>query len=326
MQTIRRFIAALVAVPVMSLLLPVGAAAQSVNPPPAVDGLDYSPWAGVRYALEHPGSPVPGTDEDCRPAPEHPRPVVLLHGTMMNGLNTWSTIAPALAAEGYCVFAPTYGADELLPAIGGVRRIAGDAGPEVAAYVDEVKRRTGASQVDLVGHSLGAPVAAYVAKVLRPGDIRTVVSVAGYWMRPGTTTVSNWPVMRPLGESGLLQQAIKMSPAQSGVDLVRPSEVIDDIWAGGSPYLDGVRYRSIASTADEVFPPGVGFAGVPGGDDVVLQDGCVRNGSGHMTMTSDPRVIDLVTGVLDPGVQRATRCVSTDSAVGAKESVPPISR
>lgn len=240
----------------------------------------------------------------------------------MSGVNTWSTLAPSLAAQGYCVFAPTFGADVFAPAIGGVRRIAGDSGLEVAAYVDDVLRRTGASHVDLVGHSLGAPVAAYVAKSLRPNVVRTVVFVAGYWMRPGTTTVSNWPVMRPLEEFGVLRPSIAISPVQSGLDLVRPSELIDNVWSGGTPYLDGVRYRSIASRSDEVFPPHVGFAGVPGGDDVVLQDGCARNGSGHMTMPSDPRVIDLVAGALNPADQRAARCVATDTVAGVLDAVP----
>jgi len=147
--------------------------------------------------------------------------------------------------------------------------------------------------------------------------------VAGYWMRPGTTTVSNWPALRPLEASGRLQESIAMGPVLSGVDLVRPSEVVDAVWAGGTPYAEGVRYRSIASTADEVFPPATGFAGVPGGDDVVLQDGCAVNGSGHMTMPSDPRVVDLVTGVLDPNDRREPRCVATDTVRGVTGPVPP---
>lgn len=324
MTALHRAIAGVVVVPVLLCLgLPAPAGAQSVTPPPASDGIDYSPFAGVRYGIERPGSPVPGTAENCRPSPEHPRPVVLLHGTTMNGLNTWATLAPALAAEGYCVFAPTYGAWPEAPTIGGVRRVHGDSGPEVAAYVDEVRRRTGAEQVDLVGHSLGGPVAAYVAKTLRPGDVATVVFVTSYWMRPGTTTVSNVPALRSLEESGMLTQAIAMGPVQSGLDLVRPAALIDEVWAGGSPYLEGVRYRSIASTADEVFPPHVGFAGVRGGGDVVLQDGCPQNRTGHMTAPSDPRVVDLVAGALDPSDSRAPRCVSTDSVAGVSEAVPP---
>lgn len=298
------------------------ATAQSVAPPPAGDGIDYSSWAGVRWGIERPGEPVPGTDPTCRPSAEHPRPVILLHGTGMNGLNTWSTLAPALAAEGYCVFAPTYGANPEVPGIGGVRRIAGDAGEEVASYVDEVRRTTGAARVDLVGHSLGAPVAAYVATALRRAAVGTVVFVAGDLMRPCTTTVSNWPALRLLEESGRLQESIAMGPIRSGVDLVRPSVVVDAVWSGGTPYREGVRCRSIASTSDEVFPPWIGFAGVPGGDDVVLQDGCERNRSGHMTMPSDPRVVDLVASALDPDDRRAPRCVATDTARGVLEAVP----
>lgn len=141
-------------------------------------------------------------------------------------------------------------------------------------------------------------------------------------LRPGTTTVSNWPALRPLEESSRLQDAIAMGPIRSGVDLVRPSDVVDAVWAGGTPFAEGVRYRSIASTADEVFPPAIGFAGLPGGDDVVLQDGCTANGSGHMTMPSDPRVVDLVAGALDRSDGRAPRCVATDAVAGVREAVP----
>lgn len=323
MSAIRRVIVDLVVLPLsLAVGSPATSGAQSVMPPPSVDGIDYSPYAGVRYGLENPGAPVPGTEEDCRPSREHPRPVVLLHGTGMNGLNTWSTLAPALKAEGYCVFAPTYGAAPEAPTIGGIRRLHGDSSLEVAAFVDDVREQTGADQVDLVGHSLGGPVAAHVAKVLRPGDVATVVFVASYWMRPGTTTVSNWPQLRHLEESGMLSQAIAMGPAQSGVDLVRPSELIDELWTGGSPYLEGVSYRSIASTADEVFPPQLSFAGVPGGDDVILQDGCPQNGTGHMTAPSDPRAIDLVLGALDPANEATPRCVATDTVAGVREAVP----
>lgn len=324
MTAVRRAVVSLFA---FSITVAMGsstpAGAQSEMSPPSSDGIDYSPYAGVRYGLENPGAPVPGTVEGCQPPEERPRPVVLLHGTGMNGLNTWATLAPALKAQGYCVFAPTYGAAPEAPTIGGVRRLHGDSSLEVAAIVDEVRQQTGAQQVDLVGHSLGGPVAAHVAKVLRPGDVANVVFVASYWMRPGTTTVSNWPQLRHMEESGMLNQTIAMGPVQSGVDLVRPAEFIDEVWEDGSPYLEGVAYRSIASAADEVFPPHLSFAGVPGGDDFILQDGCSQNGTGHMTAPSDPRVIDLVSGALDPANEVVPRCVATDTVAGVREAVPP---
>lgn len=324
MPALRRALMSLVACSIsVAVSSSASAGAQSLMPPPSADGIDHSPFAGLRHAAENPGAPVPGTKANCRPTQKHPRPVVLLHGTGMNGLNTWSTLAPALRMQGYCVFAPTYGARSEAPTIGGLRGLHGDASLEVAAFVDEVRQRTGAEQVDLVGHSLGGPVAAHVAKSLRPGDVATVVFVASYWMRPGTTTVSNWPALEHLEQSGMLKDAIAMGPVQSGADLVRPSALIDDVWTGGSPYLDGVTYRSIASATDEVFPPHIGFAGVPGGHDVILQDGCPQNRTGHMTAPSDPRVIDLVSGALDPADETTPRCVATDAVAGVREAVPP---
>ena len=79
----------------------------------------YTAEVGGVYQITHPGQPWPGVDDwSCQPSPEHPRPVILLHGTGANGVNNWGTIAPALLNEGYCVFAPTYGATPLFPGIG----------------------------------------------------------------------------------------------------------------------------------------------------------------------------------------------------------------
>ena len=218
MTSLRRLITGLVVFLASIALPPATSVAQSVVAPPSADGIDYSPYAGLRFGLENPGDPVPGTEGDCRLSREHPRPVILLHGTGMNGLNTWSTLAPSLKSLGYCVFAPTYGAHAETPSIGGVRRLYGDSSQEVAAYVDEVRQWTGAEQVDLVGHSLGGPVAAHVAKTLRPGDVATVVFVTSYWMRPGTTTVSNWPQLRHLEKSGMFSARV----AHTAILLVIP--------------------------------------------------------------------------------------------------------
>src|SRR3982751_5247419 len=49
-------------------------------------------------------SPDGANDFGCRPRAQHPRPVVLVHGTFNNMRQTWSTLSPRLAAAGYCVF------------------------------------------------------------------------------------------------------------------------------------------------------------------------------------------------------------------------------
>ena len=70
----------------------------------------YNFLDGARAELAHPGGSLPGTNDfSCSPTPRHPRPVVLVHGSGGGRQTNWATMAPALANEGYCVFAPTYG-------------------------------------------------------------------------------------------------------------------------------------------------------------------------------------------------------------------------
>src|SRR5690349_2226781 len=66
-------------------------------------------------------------DFSCRPSAQHPRPVVLVHGTFGNGTDNWLAFAPYLEARGYCVFSFDYG---MLPGeslIGGLGPIADSA-------------------------------------------------------------------------------------------------------------------------------------------------------------------------------------------------------
>ncbi|MCU1645975.1 MAG: lipase, partial [Nocardia sp.] len=100
----------------------------------------------------------------CRPTADHPYPVVLLHGTMDDS-SAWNVLSPSLTAAGYCVFAPSYGRDSSPLPYGGIAPIA-RAADEVATYIDGVLAQTGATRVDIVGHSQGGTIAEYYAKNL----------------------------------------------------------------------------------------------------------------------------------------------------------------
>lgn len=94
-------------------------------------------------------------DWSCRPSAAHPRPVVLLHGLGGNGPGHFSFLGPFLAGQGYCAFAPTYGQATPVIPVGGTVSIERSA-PEIAQFLARVRSTTGASKLDLIGHSEGA--------------------------------------------------------------------------------------------------------------------------------------------------------------------------
>src|SRR3546814_330817 len=142
--------------------------------------------AGVPQELGNPGGSAPGSNDfSCKPTAEHPNPVVLVHGTGGNRQTNWATYAPLLANEGYCVFALTYGNFPEQPwplsAIGGMQEIPSSAA-QLSNFVDQVLDATGATSVDLVGHSQGTIINGYYAKFLGGADkVDNIVSVASLW-------------------------------------------------------------------------------------------------------------------------------------------------
>jgi len=98
---------------------------------------------------------LPGTASaatTCTPSAAHPYPVVLVHGTFENA-SMWAAVAPQIRAAGYCVFALNYGNN----ATGDIPTSAAQLG----SFVDQVLAQTGASKVDLVGHSQGGMMPRY---------------------------------------------------------------------------------------------------------------------------------------------------------------------
>ena len=100
-------------------------------------------------------APPGANDFACRSL-LHPVPVILVHGTFGDMTVSWNLFSPALKAQGYCVFALN------LPrrATARIDRSA----DKLAAFVDEVRTRTGAAKVSIVGHSQGGMLGRYVAR------------------------------------------------------------------------------------------------------------------------------------------------------------------
>ena len=291
---VRKLLGAICAA-VLVVLGSVATGAAAAAPPE-----NYNFFGGIPYELQHPGGDLPGSNDfTCKPSPEHPRPVILVHGTGGAKTTNWGSYVPMLRNRGYCVFALTYGALPGLPwpatAVGGMDRIDVSA-KQLARFVDKVRASTGASTVDLVGHSQGTYMPAYYLKYLGGADkVTNYVSLAPLWR--GTENAG------PLAE--LFASDEFPVPVCVGCGgMVRGSAMNKKIWAGGSPYVKGVNYTNIITRYDGIVTPYTAGL-VPGraGEQVtniVVQDSCAQDKSDHMAIAGSRRAAYMVLNALDP--------------------------
>ncbi len=238
----------------------------------------------------------PGANSwSCRSA-AHPRPVILVHGTTANQNQNWHTLSPALAVAGYCVYTVTLGALPGLPGIGGLDRLSVST-RQLAAFVDKVMVRTGAKQVDFLGHSQGATLQ---LRYLRDYDAvaraHRVISLAG-------------PISGPSRVGGLDQILRAVPPQVLGAACPACRDLGDPSNYRFTNYPT-IRYVNIASRTDEVVnPPSVAFmTPAPNVRNVLLQSYCPGLKVGHDGMSKNPTVRQIILNELDPEHRRPVRC------------------
>ena len=240
--------------------------------------------------------PPPGANLPCTPTAAHPYPVVLVHGTAENMTNNWQAMSPALKAAGYCVYAFNYGSYNGSGTVGvyGLNLIERSA-QELATEVDAVLSQTGASKVDLVGHSQGGMMPRYYMKNLGGGS--KVDDLVG--LSPSNHGTTN-RLASPLGPT---------CPACAEQ-------------AAGSPFITGLNsgdetpgtadYTNIATRYDEVVTPYTSDFLAPDGNavtNVLLQDKCPNDTSDHLLTPYDPPAIQITlnalgrSGPADPAYQ-----------------------
>jgi triacylglycerol esterase/lipase EstA (alpha/beta hydrolase family) len=220
-------------------------------------------------------SPPGANDPSCKPTAAHPDPVVLVHGTFENQA-MWALLSPQIKAAGYCVFALDYGNS----ATGDIPTSASQLG----SFVDQVLAETGASKVDLVGHSQGGMMPRYWMKF--DGGAPKVDDLIG--IAPSNHGTTN-PLASP---AGFFCKACAQQAAGSAF--------ITNLNAGGDT-LAGPSYTVISTRYDEVVTPyqSQALAG-PAAQvtNVVLQDLCPLDISEHLTIPSDPATAQWVLNAL----------------------------
>lgn len=263
---------------------------------------NFNFFGGIPQELTHPGSSLPGSNDwNCKPTPEHPRPVILVHGTGGAKTTNWGAYVPMLKNRGYCVFALTYGALPGLPwpftAVGGMDKQEISA-RQLATFVDKVRKATGAQTVDLIGHSQGTYMPSYYLKYLGGADkVTKYVSLAPLW----NGTMAFDPSMKALGEA-LGPVPFPMCVGCGG--MLPGSPMNKKIWKGGSPYVKGVHYTNISTKYDELVLPYTSgqVPGRPGEDvkNIVVQDTCSQDYSDHLAIAGSRRAAYFALNALDP--------------------------
>ncbi|MDV7355732.1 esterase/lipase family protein [Rhodococcus sp. NPDC019627] len=258
---------------------------------------------------------LPGANDwNCKPSPEHPRPVVLVHGTWVSMAATWKDLAPALAAEGYCVFALNYGQvaglteGNLLRMFGGAD--IAESAQQLAVFVDRVRSTTGAPQVDIVGHSLGGTLSRQYLRFEGGADrnnpaLNKVHSLVTLGATNHGTSFGDVQML------GAVAQALGVPVTTLAGVAVGPSYIQQMV---GSPFLQvlnaagdtdpGIEYTVVASRRDTVSTPpeNTFLTAGPGATvhNVWLQDGCESNAAEHNELTTDPRALYIIQRALDP--------------------------
>lgn len=265
----------------------------------------YSILLGVG-GLFDPNSPPPGANHwSCRSA-THPRPVVLVNGTFANQHDNWATLAPLLWNEGYCVYTFNYGGPPLLGTIYGTHDIAASAA-ELATFVDLVLSRTGAAQVDLVGHSQGGMMPRYYINYLGgAGKVHRLVALAP--SNRGTMLFGLTKLIDVFGLRAIVGNVLTSTVCASCNDQMQNSSLLQAVNANGGT-VASVLYTVIATKYDEIVTP---YASqfLSGGNvtNILLQDLCALDLTGHIGIVFDPIALRLVLNALDPSSAKAPTC------------------
>ncbi|MFJ5556427.1 esterase/lipase family protein [Streptomyces sp. NPDC093250] len=244
-------------------------------------------------------------DWSCKPSAAHPRPVVLVHGTLGNSVDNWLGLAPYLKHRGYCVFSLDYGQLPGVPFFHGLGPVEKSA-EQLDAYVDDVLAATGAAEADIVGHSQGGMMPRYYVKFLGGAD--EVNALVGIAPSNHGTTLNGLTKLLPFfpGAEDLLSKA---TPALA--DQIAGSAFLTKLNAGGDT-VPGVRYTVIATRYDQVVTPyRSAYLSGPNVHNVLLQDLCPIDLSEHLAIGLFDRIaFHEVANALDPAHAKRTTCAS----------------
>lgn len=249
-------------------------------------------------------------DFSCK-STTHPNPVILLHGLGATFYEDINVLQYWLQAHDYCTYSRTYGAYDGFPFIGGIKPVA-ESSDEIASYIQEVKEKTGADKIDLVGHSEGAIQTLYTPK-FHPEvvpDLDRLVAIAP--PTRGTNFAGLYQLLLDLGNntSETVDEVLRTVGCQACPELTTNGEVVKKLNDGKPIAQEGTHLTVIASKHDElVTPVDVAFVHEEGVNNVWVQDHCEADLVGHFGEAYDTNVWNIVKNALDGTPDRDFVCL-----------------
>lgn len=284
---------ALTAGPAAAQWAPAGGSAHRLH---AHQLSEESEAEGFLSALVDPAGAPPGANNwNCKPSAAHPDPVVLVHGTFASMIDSFGSISPALVNAGYCVYAFDYGQTIPFTPFYGMADIASGAAT-LSSFVNKVLASTGASKVDLVGHSQGGMLPRYYIDDLG-GASKVNMLVALAPSNHGTDLDGVVTLISDLGLEGLAV-ALLAPTCTACVEQIAGSSFLTSLNAGGGTE-PGVKYVVIETEYDEVVTPYTS-AWLTGSNvqDILLQNQCPQDHSDHLSIIYDSNALQDIENAL----------------------------
>ncbi len=257
---------------------------------------------GISDGIASPNTPPPGANlSSCTLNWAHPYPVILVHGTFENEALNWQAVSPSLANAGYCVYTFNYGETAASTTFLGLGDIATSAG-QLANEVNTVLSETGASQVDIVGHSQGGMMPNYYIKFLGGASkVHMLVGLAP--SNHGTTLDGIANLGQELGILAGVNNVFNNLNAPALVEQEVGSTFQTNLFASGDT-VPGPSYVVIETTKDEVVTPYTNaFLSGPNVQNITIQNQCPQDTVGHIALPYDNVAIQDVLNVLGPDNQ-----------------------
>ncbi|KAI1326994.1 Alpha/Beta hydrolase protein [Xylariaceae sp. FL0255] len=228
-------------------------------------------------------------------------PVVLMHGLGSDNNTDLQVFAKELVGRGYCTFTITYGANPVAPVIGGLTDMQQSA-KQLADFIFEVQDQTGASKIDLIGHSEGAVQSLFVP-LTQSGIapiVEHIVALAPSVHGAPYYGLSDLAYIGGNTTRELIGDLIDLIGCPACEQLAPGGSTINTFNAAtGHIAQAGNKVTIISSSSDTLVPTNDTIVDEPTVNNVLVQTSCPDDTVGHGSLVYDPSVWNLILQALE---------------------------